>query len=147
MEENFKESLRETYEIIQNSESEIKQKIPKSFLEFIKNNMSNDYNKNEIIYNTNWKDSISDDTKAIIALIYRDYLISDEERNKLIQQEKQKRYIYEKELREKYNPDNIFKQRQNKTNDNTNNINLLEIKQTSWFRSILNKILKFFRKK
>lgn len=49
------------------------------------------------------------DTKVIMSLIYRDYLCSEEERNKLIAQDEKALSEYEEKIREKYNLDNLFK--------------------------------------
>ena len=53
----------------------------------------------------------------------------------------------EKEKYEKYNPDNIFKKKNTEENKQINDIQLVEIKETSWFKRALDKILKFFGRK
>ena len=50
----------------------------------------------------------------------------------------------EKEKYEKYNPDNIFKKKNTEENKQINDIQLVEIKETSWFKRALEKILEFF---
>lgn len=112
MEEGLKKSLGEVYFVIQNSDSNIIKKIPDNFLDFIKNNM-NKYNIKINIQDSNWKNNISEDAKAILSLIYRDYLISSEERKKLLHEEENKRIEAEQILREKYNPNNLFKNKNN----------------------------------
>ena len=42
------------------------------------------------------------ETKEMLGIIYRDYLCSNEERNKLLKQEEQEMKQYEEELRQKY---------------------------------------------
>ena len=131
MDENLKKSLKETYEIIQNSENKIIEKIPSNFLKFIEDNMDKNYNPKINFDDENWKNKINNDTKAILALIYRDYIVDTEKRNKLIQEEKAQREIYEQELREKYNPDEIFKNKTVKENEVINNNQLIEVKEAS----------------
>lgn len=48
---------------------------------------------------------------------------------------------------EKYNPDNIFKKKNVDKNMQIDNAQLIEIKETSWFKRTLNKILDFFGRK
>ena len=144
MDENLKKSLKETYEIIQNSENKIIEKIPNNFLKFIEDNMDKNYNPKINFDDENWKNKINNDTKAILALIYRDYIVDTEKRNKLIQEEKAQREIYEKELREKYNPDEIFKNRTVKEDEVINNNQLIEVKEAPWNKKIIESILRIF---
>lgn len=144
MDENLKKSLKETYEIIQNSENKIIEKIPSNFLKFIEDNMDKNYNPKINFDDENWKNKINNDTKAILALIYRDYIVDTEKRNKLIQEEKAQREIYEQELREKYNPDEIFKNKTVKENEVINNNQLIEVKEASWYKKIIESILRIF---
>ena len=127
MEESFKDSLSEVYLVIQNSDIDIIKKIPDNFLNFIKDNMNKDNIKTNT-QNINLKNIISEDEKTILSLIYRDYLVSDEERNALLNEEQIKRIKYEQLLREKYNPDNLFKNSKVKT-QNLENTTITE--QTS----------------
>ena len=62
-------------------------------------------------------------------------------------EEKEESQKQEKELREKYNPDNIFKKKSSEENIQINNVQLVEIKETSWFKKVINKILRFFGRK
>ena len=94
MEESFKDSLSEVYLVIQNSDIDIIKKIPDNFLNFIKDNMNKDNIKTNT-QNINLKNIISEDAKTILSLIYRDYLVSDEERNALLNEEQIKRIKYE----------------------------------------------------
>lgn len=144
MDENFKKSLKETFIVIQNSENEIIEKIPNNFLKFIENNMDNNYNPEINFNDENWKNQINSDTKAILALIYRDYIVDAEKRDKLIQEEKAQREIYEKELREKYNPNEIFKKKTIKENKEINNNQLIEVKEAPWYKKIIESILRIF---
>ena len=50
----------------------------------------------------------------------------------------------EKEKYEKYDPDNIFEKKNTEENKQINDIQLVEIKETSWFKRALEKILEFF---
>ena len=55
--------------------------------------------------------------------------------------------INEKELREKYNPDNLFKNKQKVVEtDNVQETALMEYKEDTIFKKIKRFILKFFKK-
>lgn len=80
-----------------------------------------------------------------MALIYRDYIVSQEERSRLLSEEREEERRIENELREKYNPDNLFKNKSNNIENNTNNpVEMVEYKE-SIFKKIINKIKSIFK--
>ena len=84
--------------------------------------------------------------RIILSLIYRDYICTEEQRRKLIQKDKEELEIIEKELREKYNPDNLFKNNTTKTTNTTNtNMELVEIKKVNLWKKIFAWIKSIFR--
>ena len=122
---------------------EMKEKISKSFINFIEKNKSNNY-----VSNINPKipireQNIRKETKEMLGIIYRDYLCSNEERNKLLKQEEQEIKQYEEELRQKYNPNDLFKNKQKEYNYEKEKVNvaMAEYKKETF----IEKILKFFK--
>ena len=116
----YEKVLREVEYILQQFPKEIQNKIPNDFRNTIVKKMDvtyipEPYNKNKTLDEQN----ISEETKKILALIYRNYLVSDEERKKLITEENNIREKLENEKRKKYGAEDIFN---NKTN-NSQNIN------------------------
>ena len=95
-----------------------------------------DYSKED------WDNNISEETKEILALIYRDYIVSPEERKELIKEEAEFEKQKELELREKYNPDNLFKNKHKEINKEIEKENETAIVQ--YHESILTKIKKWF---
>lgn len=146
--ENFnKKAVSEVIEILNHTDKKIIEKIPQKFIDFLFENADKDYIPNIDFYDENWENSIQEDTQAILALLYRDYIVSEDEKLKLLKEEQEEKLKIEKELREKYNPDNIFKKKNIEENIQINNVQLIEIKETSWFKRALDKILKFFGRK
>lgn len=95
--------------IISMMPSQMQYKISQKLKDFIENNKAENYSSN-INLTVPLKDqSLEKETKAMLGIIYRDYLCSEEQRRKLIENEKIEIEEYERELREKYNPDNLFK--------------------------------------
>ena len=151
MEESFKDSLSEVYLVIQNSDIDIIKKIPDNFLNFIKDNMNKDNIKTNT-QNINLKNIISEDAKTILSLIYRDYLVSDEERNALLNEEQIKRIKYDQLLREKYKPDNLFKNSKVKTQNLENTTiteqtSIIEYKEKNFIQKMFDKIINLFKGK
>ena len=138
-----KEAFSEVYDIIYNFE--INNKIPKNFIELIDNNRDKQYKVN-IDYTKSINDQeLQKGTRVILALIYRDYLCSIEERECLIKQDKEILEKIEKEKREKYNYDNLFKNKET-PRIKEEVVAMVEYKQSNFILKILNKIKSFFNK-
>ena len=112
---------------------------------FIENNKASNY-----ISSINPKIPIKDqnirkETKEILGIIYRNYLCSDEERKKLIEKEQEEIAKFEEELREKYNPNNIFKNKPKEQKYEKENVAMVEYKKETFFdriKMLFNKIFK-----
>ncbi len=145
MDENYREALTEVFDVINNSEQDIKNKIPKTLFEFLKNNVKKDYIVNIDYHDNNWDKKIKQDTKEILALIYRDYLVTPQEREQLLKEEAEEERKIEQELREKYNPDNIFKNKEKY--EKQEELNLVVKEEKVWYKKFINKIISFFKRK
>lgn len=145
MKNEYRKALYEVYVVLEHTNEEIKNRIPKKFIEFIKENMDK---RHEFYLKENLgleKQDLMLETKQILALIYRDYICSKEERKKLILQEKEKQNKKEEKNEEKYNI-NFKKNANNKKNgieeieDNQEN-SLVKVEKEKWYKRLINKIL------
>ena len=133
----------EVYDIIYNMK--IDNYIPKEFVELINNNRDKQYKVN-IDYSKSINDQeLQRGTRVIVSLIYRDFLCNKEERQFLVNKDKEKIKKYEEELREKYNTDNLFKNRNNTTNHKKEEMQMIKIEKMNLFEKILKKIKMFFK--
>lgn len=132
--------------ILENSTSDVKNRIPHTFKKFLKDIEDKTYTFN---YDTNKRlneQKISNLTRGIITLIYKDYLCKDREgyleklQIDLLKQDKIRQ--------EKYNLDNIFsnKSYDNNINDSKDEVALVEIKNEVWYKKILNFFKRIFLK-
>lgn len=129
--------------IINMMPDEMKNKISNSFITFIENNKSSNY-----ISSINPKIPIKDqnirkETKEMLGIIYRDYLCSNEQRKKLIKEEQEEISKFEEELGEKYNPNDIFKNKQKEHNYEKEKVNVAMVEYKK--ETFIEKILKFFK--
>lgn len=145
MEEDYKEALTEVFDVINNSEQDIKNKIPNKLFEFLKNNVKKEYIVNIDYRDNNWDKKIKQDAKEILALIYRDYLVTPEEREQLLKEEAEEERKIEQELREKYNPYNIFKK--NKQYEKQEELSLVVKEENVWYKKFISKIISLFKRK
>ena len=83
-------------------------------------------------------------------MLYRNYLSDEEEREQLIQLEKKAHNDSEENKRMKYNPDDIFKNKDKKVNDSNEKIsNVVAMTQynESLFKKLWSKILSMLKNK
>ena len=85
---------------------------------------------------------LSETTQALMALIYRDYLCNEEERNELLTAENEAIKKIEDENRKKYEI-NFKKTNKNLYSENVSNT-LIEYKKETFITKIINKIRNFF---
>ena len=86
------------------------------------------------------------ETISILTLLQINYLCnSEEEKQEILNELQENDRLKEEELREKYNLDNIFKNKNN-TYENKQNVALVEYKEQSIIKKILDKIRKIFKR-
>lgn len=126
-------------------------KIPKEKLDFYKENMDKDYiyilDKNKDFQ----EQDMMDITSAILANIFTDYWATDEQKEAIKRQEQIELKKIEDEKREKYNPDNIFKQPEKAVVDTISDVDpakteIVEYREP-FIKRIIDKIKKFFSNK
>ena len=147
----YAKAYTEVLEIIRYFPQEEYNKIPKKKIEFYKNNMDKDY---VFIINPEIdlsEQNVSPEANAIIVNLFRDYFATEEQKVKIkeildLNQKKE-----EQEKREKYNPDNIFKNKREESTveinekilENNTNTALVEYKESFFtrFKNFIFKIL------
>lgn len=121
--------------------------IPKKLREFFKEQKDSEYVKN-INPNIPIKEqNLLEETLALIAMLNLQYWCKDEnekERLKSIYAENERKY--QDELRKKYNPDNLFKNKQRVVEEKVEETAMVEYKEDSLFIKIKKFILNIFKK-
>lgn len=122
-------------------------KIPKKLIEFLDENKNDDYvvkiNPNIELENQ----KLLKETKELLKEIYLSYFISNEEKNKILQNEEYRRIVEEDLKSKRYNSDDIFNKvkKQEVVNSDklteSNNTSLIEYKE-SFFARFKNFIFK-----
>lgn len=137
---NDKQSFTDVSIIIQMMPKKMKQQINPSFIAFIEKNKDNNYisciNRTIPIK----EQQLTENTKKLLALIYRDYLCSPSLRRKLLSQEQEEKEKIESEKREKYKIE--FKNNKKIQNTESKENSLVVYKKESIFKKIYNKIKK-----
>ena len=116
-------------------------KIPQEKIRFFYNNMDNRYEYN-ISKETFDGQTMLEETKAILTILFRDYWATSKQKEKILAYENSAKNKLEEETRMKYNPDNLFKKKEDskKHEEQIEETALVEYKD-SIFKRIVNKIL------
>lgn len=145
---NRKISYVEILEILKYMDKIYVDKIPKKLIEFFEENKANNYNfKYDSAVELD-KQNLNDNTLALLAMLNLNYWCESEEHKKeLIARYNDNEQKYQEELREKYNPDNIFK-KDNQEKIIEKNIVKEEVSMVvykeSIFKKFINKIKSIF---
>lgn len=148
MKSEYREAFTEIYEIFKLMPQKLLSKIPKKFYEMIEEEKSTEYSPN--IKEPLEQQKLKNETIIILGLIYRDFLCSPEEKKML--QEKDARELQEvqkaleDEIRQKYNPDDIFKKKVEEELKQQNVETRMIVVEEKWYYKILNLIKNLFKR-
>ena len=131
---NYGKALTEVNVVIQNSENDIQKLIPENFKKFVIDNMDKEYIPTINFDDEKWEDSVMEETQAILALLFRDYIVSKEERKKIIDEEIKEEARIEQEKRERYNIDKIFEKKNTNIRATENNVSMVEYKENVFIK-------------
>ena len=133
-----KEAYSEVYAILNLMSWDLIKKIPENIWE----NIEKKRDKEQVIEIDNIKEyQASEQANKLLAVLYKNYFANDEEKEVIRAKEK---ILYQKEqdeLHEKYNPDNLFKNKRTKVETVENSVAMVEYKE-----SIFTKIKNWFKR-
>ena len=141
-------AYKEIIEILKYVPDEDVSKIPQEKLDFYKENMDNNYDYKIDESKEFEEQEMSEITKAVLANIFRDYWATPYQKERIIAKEKYDLEKLEEEKREKYNPDEIFKNRKKEEiqNEEINNLPV-EVKKENFFKKLISFIKNLINKK
>lgn len=137
----------EVLELLKNFNKEDVEKIPNEFIDILESKKMNGY-KVEFDYSKPLEElELRKSTKVMLGMIYREYWCNDEERKEYDQLLRKNTYENHKILREKYNPDEIFKKNILKEEKDENiREQLVEVSESeTWYKKLKKMIIKFLK--
>lgn len=144
---NRRDAYKEVYTILQDLNEEEYNKIPLEIIETIKENSNDEYDfvlNDELELN---EQELLPETKAILFNLFRDYLATPMQKEKIIKMQSAERKKLEKKKQENYTNVNIFER--NESKDMGKIINqesqLIQIKKETFFEKLISKIKSFFK--
>ena len=132
-------------------EDKYKEKVPEKVRTFFKEEKMVDYKPTIDVNTPLIQQNLKRETIVLLAILNINYWCENEEEKQFFLNELAKNEEEKKRLEEKYNPDNLFK---NKNNNDVSpdkivepqNISMVEYKKQGIFKRILDKITRFFKK-
>ena len=124
--------------------------IPKKLLELFNEEKDKNYQPNINPNISLAEQNLQKKTLALLAMLNLNYWCVDEnEKKELLKMYSENDKKLETEMRERYNPDNLFKKKEKvEQNDEAKeeSTEIIEYKEQNIFKKILNRIMKFFKK-
>lgn len=129
----YAKAYKEVLEIIKYFPEDELNKIPQEKIDYYKENMDKEY-KFEINPKIDLSEqNISKEASAIIVTLFRDYFATKEQKKKLEEIIKLNKIKLEKEKKNKYNPDDLFKSNNNENINQNNKETVLVAYKESFF--------------
>lgn len=139
-------SITEVLEILGYMDKTYAEKLPKKFVKFLQDNQDTSYIP-KFDYTKKLQDCVMHkETKALLGIMYLKYWSSEEQKKEYLQVLENNQKKYQEEINEKYNPDNLFKNKEKSVEKLEENTQMIEYKE-SVFRRIINKIKLFLKLK
>lgn len=148
MENDLFKAYAEVDTILSLMESKYVEKIPLKMREMFKNEKLDGYNPEIDTTIPLDNQNVMRKTIIILAMLNLNYWCeNEEEKQKLIKIYADNDIKREEELREKYNPDNIFKNRQKTEQIETTSTALIEYQEENFLKRIIKKVMSLFKRK
>ena len=150
MEDSLSKAYAEVLLILSYMEQKYIDMIPKKLLELFNEEKDKNYQPNINPNISLAEQNLQRKTLALLAMLNLNYWCKDEnEKKELLKMYSENDKKIEAEMRERYNPDNLFKKKEKVEQNNDikqEKTELIEYKQKNIFRKILDRIKTFFRK-
>ena len=150
MENSLSKAYAEVLLILSYMEQKYADMIPKKLLELFNEEKDQNYQPDINPKISLAEQNLQRKTLALLAMLNLNYWCKDEsEKQEMLKMYAKNDKKIEAEMRERYNPDNLFKTRKKvEQNDEAKeeSTEIIEYKEQNIFKKILNKIMKFFKK-
>ena len=136
----YANAYSEVLEILKSISKEDYEKIPIEKINLFETNANKNYKFQYDATLTLDEQNISKRAKAIIAILFRDYWATSEQREKILAKQNYDRIQNEKNKQKQYDPDNLFKNKATKVETVENSVAMVEYKESiftklkNWFK-------------
>ena len=144
MKREYEEAFAEVDEMLKIMPADLLRKIPTQFKEMISLKKAKDYNIK--IQEPLEQQQLKQETIAILGLIYRDFLSSPEERERLQFEDNKKMVQIEQEMQQQYDITSVLKSRRNNKIEEEYSTDLTIYKEPGFIKKFFNLIKGLFKK-
>ena len=144
MKREYEEAFAEVDEMLKIMPADLLRKIPTQFKEMISLKEAKDYNIK--IQEPLEQQHLKQETIAILGLIYRDFLSSPEERERLQFEDNKKMVQIEQEMQQQYDITSVLKSRRNNKIEEEYSTDLTIYKEPGFIKKFFNLIKGLFKK-
>lgn len=149
MENSLSKAYAEVLLILSYMEQKYADMIPKKLLELFNEEKDQNYQPDINPKISLAEQNLQRKTLALLAMLNLNYWCKDEnEKKELLKMYAENDKKIEAEMRERYNPDNLFKKKEKEEQNDEikeESTEIIEYKEQNIFKKILNKIMKFFK--
>ena len=131
-------------EILNLLEDNYRERVPKKVRDFFKEEKMKDYHPEIDIEKPLIEQNLKRETMVLLAIFNLNYWCENEEEKQRFLNELDKNEEEKKELEEKYNPDNLFKKKQDESTEK--NLQIIEYKKPNFIQILLTKIKKILKR-
>lgn len=144
--QKYSKASVEVLDILKHTKKEDVEKVPKEFIDFLEENRLEEYESNLDHTKQIQEMDLGPETQNVLGYIYLKYWADQQAKESFRAKIRELEIAHQEELREKYNPDDIFKKRE-ETTKKVEDTKLPEIIQKQTFiQKIINAIKRFFRR-
>ena len=145
MKREYEEAFAEVDEILQLMPVDLLIKIPLQFKKIISENKAKYYKPN--IKEPIEENTLKHETKVILGLIYRDFLVTPEEREELQAKDAEELERIQDEMKQQYDMEKVFQKRKMSQSEHEEpSTDLILYKEQGFLKKIFNLIKGFFKR-
>lgn len=146
---NMQDVGKQVITVLQNSDNRIQERVPKKLLNYLTELASmSTIQVNLDLDKDIEKQNIYEESKDLLAYIYYSYICDEDEKIDISKKWNENEHEYQKKLREKYNPENMYINNIKETEVCDKNIeqSLVQLENEKWYVRIFKKIKNIFRR-
>lgn len=142
MEDKYLKAYKEVIEVLKFVPKESVDKIPQTMIDTFKEKMDLNYDFKVDINKSFEEQELLDETKAILANIFRDYWATPYQKERIFAKENYDRQKMEEEKKDRYNPNDIFNKKnkvdnESRIKENNSNSLPIEVKKDKFYQKII----------
>lgn len=146
MNDKYSKAYVEVLEIIRHMEKDFQSKVPQKLLDMFKQKSDKNYEYHIDLNKKINEQKLSEETIAILSVLELKYWATPEQKEILNKALDDNEKRYQEELRQKYNIDNLFKNKQDNNMPNIQENSIIKYSKKNFIQRIFEKIKSLFNK-